>query len=81
MLHAPGGGKQALTEKASHKTGYFVLPYRQVDQAIARVAQCALVEVVIPSEEGRSRDVMEQGNDVVVRHAGLAQLTSNLAHR
>src|SRR5437870_2393991 len=51
----------------------------QPDEAVVRTSEGLFVEVPIAAEEGRSRELMQQGHDGFVQHSKIANINADLA--
>ena len=71
-----------LTKETANRRGDFTLPLANIeeDQAVARMCQAPIPEILIAGEEGRTLEPMENWKDVVITDAGLGDIWADLAN-
>jgi hypothetical protein len=74
------GCEHRVLEEPAGKTGHLILAHGQIDQTVSWVTEGSLVEPITTGEKGRSRELVEQSDDGVIREPSASHLAADLTH-
>jgi hypothetical protein len=67
-----------MAQQATDEVGGLVLIYGQSGQAVGRVAGGLPIEAQVASEEGRTRELVEQGQNLVILQSLVTDVYADL---
>ena len=69
-----------MAEQTTDKSGYLVLVHGETDEAVGGMAGASAIEAQVSSEEGRTRELVEQGQNLVILQSFVTDVYTDLSN-